>query len=62
MLGKYAIVVALLSTAAHGSPRLAGEDTLEARQGPGSYYPVTGATGGVYPRLEIRDLEKTGMC
>lgn len=38
----------LFFTAAYGSP-LAG-----------SFYPVTGATGGVFPRLEIRDLEKTG--
>ncbi|KAF1952540.1 Di-copper centre-containing protein [Byssothecium circinans] len=33
---------------------------FEKRQGPGSYYAITGATGGVQPRKEIRDLEKAG--
>jgi tyrosinase len=59
MLTKYAATL-LLSTAAYGSPLLAEQGRLEGRQSAGSYYPVTGATGGVFPRLEIRDLEKTG--
>lgn len=33
-------------------------DQLEMRQGPGSYYAVTGAIGGIHPRLEIRQLEQ----
>lgn len=59
MLGKYS-AVGLLATAVLGKPFPAEEGQLMSRQGPGSYYPVTGATGGVFPRLEIRDLEKTG--
>jgi tyrosinase len=31
-----------------------------ARQTPGSYYPITGPSGGVHPRLEIRQLQQTG--
>ncbi|PVH98840.1 Di-copper centre-containing protein [Periconia macrospinosa] len=59
MLSKYA-AAALLATSVNGKPLLAADGKLVARQGPGSYYPVTGATGGVFPRLEIRDLEQTG--
>ena len=59
MLTKYA-AVALLAAAVHGKPLLAEEGKLVTRQGPGSYSPVTGATGRFFPRLEIRDLEQTG--
>ncbi|CAI6332791.1 unnamed protein product [Periconia digitata] len=60
MLTKYA-ATALLATAVYGKPLLTTEEgQLMPRQGPGSYYPITGATGGVFPRLEIRELEKTG--
>jgi hypothetical protein len=48
MLSKYAATAVLLTAVTTASPLL-------------SYYTITGATGGVYPRLEIRDLEKTGM-
>ena len=51
----------LLAASSYGSPISSAEDgKLVTRQGPGSYYAVTGATGGVFPRLEIRELEKAG--
>jgi tyrosinase len=46
----------LLSTLSHASPLM----TFHERQAPGSYYAITGATGGVQPRLEIRQLQQTG--
>ncbi|KAJ4295586.1 hypothetical protein N0V90_007599 [Kalmusia sp. IMI 367209] len=53
--------VSLLAATAYGSPfSAAGGELVEKRQGPGSYYAITGATGGVYPRVEVRDLEKAG--
>ena len=61
MLSKYATAAVLLSVLTNASPLLSNEDSLVERQSAGSYYAITGATGGVYPRLEIRDLEKTGM-
>lgn len=61
MLSKYAATAVLLSAAANASPLFSNDGSLVTRQGPGSYYAITGATGGVYPRLEIRDLEKSGM-
>lgn len=55
------IAASLLTAASNGSPLLTGNsNTLEVRQRPGSYYPVPVATGGVHPRLEIRELEKVG--
>jgi len=51
----------LLSAAAYGSPLSTNEDNqLVTRQKPGSYYAITGTTGGVFPRLEIREFEKAG--
>lgn len=53
--------VSLLAASANGSPLISiGSDLIDKRQGPGSYYAITGATGGVYPRVEVRDLEKAG--
>ncbi|KAF2272084.1 Di-copper centre-containing protein [Westerdykella ornata] len=34
--------------------------SFHERQASGSFYPITGPTGGVHPRLEIRQLQKTG--
>lgn len=51
----------LLVASTHGSPLFSSHgDLVDKRQGPGSYYAITGATGGVHPRIEVRDLEKTG--
>jgi tyrosinase len=51
----------LFATSVYSSPIAPLEsDLVIKRQGPGSYYAITGATGGVYPRLEVRDLEKAG--
>lgn len=51
----------LLFTICYGSPfQVTNGELVEKRQGPGSYFAITGPTGGVQPRLEIRDLEKTG--
>jgi len=51
----------LFATFSYGSPLVSSRGDLAAkRQGPGSYYAITGATGGVYPRVEVRDLEKAG--
>ncbi|KAF2642681.1 Di-copper centre-containing protein [Massarina eburnea CBS 473.64] len=62
-------VASLFMNIGYASP-IAGRDAseiasyspfiFEKRQGPGSYYAITGATGGVHPRVEIRDLEKAG--
>lgn len=55
------VAATLLLILAYCSPVLSNDDhQLAARQQGGSYYPITGATGGVFPRLEIRDLEKAG--
>lgn len=61
MLSKYAAAAILLSAATNASPLLFNDDSLVARQKAGSYLPIVGATGGNHPRLEIRELEKTGM-
>lgn len=53
-----ASAIALLASTTNGSPFQPAN--ILARQGPGSFYPITGPTGGVQPRLEIRDLEQTG--
>lgn len=47
----------LLVATSYGSPFLSSS---AKRQGPGSYYAITGAKGGVQPRIEIRELEKAG--
>lgn len=61
MKSAHFIAVSLLSTIANGSPLKSTDSKLvEKRQSPGSYYAITGATGGVHPRLEVRELEKTG--
>ena len=50
-----------LAATAYGSPLLSVPGGLvEKRQGPGSYYAITGALGGVYTRMEVRDLERDG--
>lgn len=46
----------LLASFCHGSPLM----SFQARQAPGSYYPITGPSGGIHPRLEIRQLQQTG--
>lgn len=38
----------------HGTPT----DHLKIRQGPGTYYAITGPIGGVHPRLEIRQIQQ----
>ncbi|OAG12345.1 Di-copper centre-containing protein [Paraphaeosphaeria sporulosa] len=54
-------LVSLLTATTTASPLFPAESSLvERRQGPGSYYAITGATGGIHPRLEVRDLEKAG--
>ncbi|KAF2277714.1 Di-copper centre-containing protein [Westerdykella ornata] len=55
--------VSLLASTCYGSPlQQVGGDLVERQSpGPGSYFAITGATGGVHPRLEVRDLEKTGQ-
>ncbi|KAH7132594.1 hypothetical protein B0J11DRAFT_601212 [Dendryphion nanum] len=45
----------LLASICNGSPLSFAE-----RQAPGSYYAIRGPVGGVHPRLEIRELQKTG--
>ena len=50
----YAAAASTLASLGHGSPF----PSFAERQAPGSYYPITGATGGVHPRLEIRELQK----
>jgi tyrosinase len=62
MMRVAAVTAALLfATTTHGSPlSTKSESKLSLRQGPGSYYAINGATGGVFPRLEIRELEKAG--
>ncbi|KAF2182933.1 Di-copper centre-containing protein [Zopfia rhizophila CBS 207.26] len=61
MRSTHFVAASLLSTLAHGSPlKSVVSELVEKRQGPGSYYAITGATGGVHPRLEVRELEKTG--
>ncbi|KAF2008582.1 Di-copper centre-containing protein [Aaosphaeria arxii CBS 175.79] len=55
--------LSLLSTLSYASPlQSVKRELLEERQapGPGNYFAITGATGGVHPRLELRDLEATG--
>ena len=55
------VAASLLPAASYGSPLFSNEySRLVTRQEPGSYYPITGATGGVFPRLEIRELERAG--
>jgi tyrosinase len=55
--------LALFAAVSYGSPLVPSDGQLVQRQtpGPGSYFAITGATGGVHPRLEIRELEKTGQ-
>jgi len=51
----------LLAARSRGSPIFSNDEgQLVTRQGPGSYYAITGATGGVFPRMEIRELENAG--
>ncbi|KAF2822336.1 Di-copper centre-containing protein [Ophiobolus disseminans] len=52
----------LLTAVSISSPvfSAANDKDVVARQNPGSYYAITGATGGVFPRLEIRELQRAG--
>lgn len=53
--------VALLLAISHASSlEPASNELIEKRQRAGAPYAITGAKGGVHPRLEIRDLEQTG--
>lgn len=55
------VAPSLLTAVSLGSPVLAHDNNhVVTRQKPGSYYAITGATGGVFPRLEIRELERAG--
>jgi len=57
----YILAASLIPIVAPGSPHFTNNDYhLEARQQEGTYYAVTGATGGLFPRLEIRELESAG--
>jgi tyrosinase len=61
MKAAYTAAVSLLTAISCGSQLLGNKNSaLMARQGQASYFPITGTTGGVYSRLEIRELEKTG--
>ncbi|KAF2123203.1 common central domain of tyrosinase-domain-containing protein [Lophiotrema nucula] len=61
MRPQHFVAASLLSIGTYASPLSQVKSKLVVkRQGPGSYYAITGPTGGVQPRLEIRDLEKTG--
>jgi tyrosinase len=54
-------LTALLAVLATSTPIGSNSDernAIQARQSPGSFYAITGATGGVQPRLEIRELQK----
>jgi tyrosinase len=55
------MAASLLTASTNASPLYASDNSqLVTRQNAGSYYAITGATGGVFPRLEIRELEKAG--
>jgi tyrosinase len=61
MKAPYFTAASLLSSVACASPVfIEGTHGIALRQVPGSYYPITGATGGVFARLEIRELERAG--
>ena len=61
MKSTHLAATSLLSALSYGSPPHAvSNELVAARQAAGSYFAITGASGGVYPRLELRDLEKTG--
>lgn len=59
MKSEYLAVASLLATLGFASPG-SQTDVIEKRQqpGPGSYYAITGARDGVFPRLEVRELAK----
>ena len=51
----------LLAKPAFCSPVSSLDSSLVVKgQSNGPHYAITGATGGVYPRIEVRDLEKSG--
>lgn len=55
------MAASLLIVVSCGSPLFTTENNKSLkRQASTSYYAITGATGGVFPRLEIRELEKNG--
>ncbi|KAF2751094.1 Di-copper centre-containing protein [Sporormia fimetaria CBS 119925] len=60
--GTFVAAASLLACITDGSPVKPLDAQLIQRQssGPGSYFAITGATGGVHPRLELRDLETKG--
>jgi len=63
MRSTYLAGVSLLASISIASPLQSfNGELMQKRQapGPGNYYAITGATGGVHPRLEIRELQKTG--
>jgi tyrosinase len=59
MKSQYLTTASLLATLGFATP-VTQVDVVEKRQqpGPGSYYAITGARDGVFPRLEVRELEK----
>ena len=59
MKSQYLATASLLATLGFATP-VAQADVVEKRQqpGPGSYYAITGAKDGVFPRLEVRELAK----
>jgi tyrosinase len=61
MRSAHIVAASLLAKFTHGSPLQPFDSmVMQTRQAPGSYYPITVATGGVHPRMELRELEKTG--
>lgn len=60
MMKSTIAAASLLTSLCYGSPLQHANTELVERQAPGSFYAITGATGGVQPRMEIRELEKTG--
>lgn len=54
-------LVSLFAFRTYGSPLFTNSgDLIEKRQSPGSYYAISGASGGIYPRVEVRELERVG--
>jgi tyrosinase len=59
MKNTFLIAASLLSTLSHGSP-LQSLHSVNHHAHRASSYRILGAKGGVYPRMELRELEKTG--
>ncbi|KAF1964516.1 Di-copper centre-containing protein [Bimuria novae-zelandiae CBS 107.79] len=61
MRSSVVAAISILVTSTYGFPLLTTKaDPLEKRQSAGSYYAIKGASGGIHPRVEVRDLENAG--